>query len=399
MDITITKPSQPNSYTVLQVVPELETGGAEKTAIDVGRALVNAGHRSIVASGGGRMVDQLVQEGSTHIELPLQKRDPISLYRNSQAIGRIIQEHAVDLVHARSRAPAWSCLWASRRTGTPFVTTYHGAYNQSGRLKAYYNSVMARADVVIANSKWTGRLIASRNPFAASKIVPIARGTDFADFDRDAISEERVNALRTAWGLQDNTPVVVNLARLTHWKGQSVLIDAAAKAIQMDLDCTYILAGDEQGRTAYRAQLLEQIQTLGLEGRVKLVGHCDDPAAAMKLADLAVVASVEAEAFGRAAVEACALETPVIVTQIGAVEETILCPPDVEESSRTGWKVPPGDSKALADALVSAMGLEPEQRRQIGRNGRRYVTQAFSLRQMTDATLGVYQTVLSRDRS
>lgn len=384
--------------TVLQVVPELETGGAEKTAIDVGRALVKAGHRSIVASAGGRMVETLLAQGSEHITLPLQRRDPISLVRNSRSISSIIRAEAVGLVHARSRAPAWSCLWATRRTNTPFVTTYHGAYNQRSWFKAFYNSVMARADIVIANSNWTGRLIAERNPSAISKIVPIARGTDFADFDPGSIDPERVSALREKWRLDDRAPVVVNLARLTHWKGQPVLIDAAADALRRGLDCTFILAGDEQGRTTYRDGLVSQIRSLGVEDKVRLVGHCDDPAAAMKLAELAVVASTEAEAFGRAAVEACALETPVIVTQIGAVEETVLCPPDVAEADRTGWKVPPGDSKALSDALVGAMGLTPKQRQLIGQSGRRHVTSAFSLQQMTDKTLDVYRSLLNGDQ-
>ncbi|MEL6736288.1 MAG: glycosyltransferase, partial [Pseudomonadota bacterium] len=155
--------------------------------------------------------------------------------------------------------------------------------------------------------------------------------------------------------------------------------------------CQFILAGDEQGRTAYRAQLLTQIERLGLQGSVKLVGHCDDPAAAMKLADLAVVASVEAEAFGRAAVEASALETPVIVTKIGAVVETVLATPDVAEDKRTGWKVPPNDSAALARALLEALALKPDALASVGQNGRSYVMREFSLQQMIDKTLDVYQ--------
>ncbi|MEO0545766.1 MAG: glycosyltransferase family 4 protein [Pseudomonadota bacterium] len=369
----------------------METGGAEKTALDIGRALVEAGHRSIVTSAGGRMVDQLIAEGSEHITLPLQKRDPISLWRNSLAIGRLLRQHSIDVVHARSRAPAWSCLWAARRTNTPFVTTYHGAYNQRSWFKAFYNSSMARSDVVIANSHWTGRLVAKRNPFAAQKVVPIARGTDFSDFDPNAIGKQRIAALRTAWGIDGSRPVILNLARLTQWKGQSVLIDAAAQVIARGANCQFILAGDEQGRTAYRAQLLTQIERLGLQSSVKLVGHCDDPAAAMKLADLAVVASVEAEAFGRAAVEASALETPVIVTKIGAVVETVLATPDVTEAKRTGWKVPPSDSAALARALLEALALKPDALASVGQNGRSYVMREFSLQQMIDKTLDVYQ--------
>ncbi|MEM1040802.1 MAG: glycosyltransferase family 4 protein [Pseudomonadota bacterium] len=376
----------------------METGGAEKTALDIGRALVEAGHRSIVTSAGGRMVDQLIAEGSEHIALPLHNRDPISLWRNSRAIGALIRKHSIDLIHARSRAPAWSCLWAARRTNTPFVTTYHGAYNQRSWLKAFYNSAMARSDVVIANSHWTGRLVAERNPFAAQRIVPIARGTDFSDFDPNAISQERLAALRTGWGIDDHRPVILNLARLTHWKGQSVLIDAAAQVISQGTDCQFILAGDEQGRTAYRQHLLAQIKRLGLQSSVQLVGHCDDPAAAMKLADIAVVASVEAEAFGRAAVEASALETPVIVTKIGAVVETVLDVPDVAAAKRTGWKIPPNDSAALANALLEALALNPDALSNVGRNGRAYVMQEFSLQQMIDKTLNVYQSLIQPQR-
>lgn len=380
--------------TVLQIVPELHTGGAERTAVDVAARLVDEGWRAIVLSDGGQLVDELKATGAEHVDFPARTKNPWRMRRNASAIAAMVREEGVDLIHARSRAPAWSALWAARRTGRPFVTTYHGAYNQKSWLKGAYNSVMARGDVVIANSGYTADLIRARHPFAEGRIVTIHRGTDLAAFADPGIPE-RAMALRRQWGVPDGARVILQLARLTGWKGQAVVIDALAR-LASPPDCVAVLAGDAQGREDYVAGLRARVAELGLEGRVVLPGHCRDVPAAMEAADVVVVASIEPEAFGRAAVEAQAAGRPVIVSELGAVGETVATPPAVGDGDRTGWKVPPGDPAALARALASALELDVDARAALASRARAHVRTAFSLEAMTDRTMAVYRDLLER---
>ncbi len=386
------------SPTILQVVPGLETGGAERTAVDIGNAIVERGWTSLVASAGGRLVEQLEEGGSRHISLPLESKNPLTLWRNASGLERIILENDVDVVHARSRAPAWSALIAARRADTAFVTTYHGAYNQQNALKALYNSVMARGDTVIANSLWTADLIAGRHPWSRDRIVAIPRGTDFDEFDPSAVSPQRKEKLLSQWGLASDEArfLFVHLARLTGWKGQSVVTEAAAKLASEHPNAVFVLAGDAQGRGDYLEGLKSQIAGFGLQDRVLLPGHCSDPAAAMAVSGAVVVASIEAEAFGRAAVEAGALEKPVIVTRIGAVGDTVLATPDVDASQRTGWKVAPGDADELAKAMLDVMQLPETERQIIGQRARKRGIDHFSLQQMCEKTLRVYDQLLAQ---
>lgn len=386
--------------TVLQVIPTLETGGAERTTIDVAAAIVAAGGRALVATAGGRLVDELRATGAEPLLLPVQSKNPLTILANARRLAAICRAEAVDILHARSRAPAWSALLAARRAGIAFVTTYHGAYRQAGTLKALYNSSMTRADAIIANSAWTRELILAREPRAAGRVRVIHRGTDFAGFNRAAIAPDRIAALRAAWGVPADARLIVNLARVTRWKGQLELVDAVRRlAIAPRFaDVRLVLAGDAQGRDGYVAEVEAAIAAAGLADRARLVGHCADPAAAMATADVAVVASIEPEAFGRAAVEAQALETPVVVTDLGAVGETVIgaAPgardmPDAPDARFTGWKVAPGDSSAMADAIAAALDLAPAARAALGARARHHVTTRFSLAAMTGATLALYR--------
>lgn len=385
-----------HNRTVLQVIPALETGGAEQTAVDMAAAIVDAGGQAVVASAGGRLETALAARGARHETLPLDSKNPVVMALNVARLGRLIHRHGVDLVHARSRAPAWSALAAARRAGLPFVTTYHGAYAQTNPVKAFYNSVMARGDVVIANSHFTAGLIAGRHAAAEARIAVVHRGSDLDGFDPGRIDAERVANLRAAWALDNDRRLILNMARLTSWKGQTVLIDALKRLDQDGLSgWQAVLAGDDQGRSAYTKRLHAQIETLGLADRVRIVGHCDDVAAAMTLADIVAVASTEPEAFGRAAVEAQAAGTPVVVTDIGAVRETVLAPPECTEPERTGWRVAPNDARALADGLAAGLSLAEPARDALGARGRAHARAHFSLGAMTDKTLDIYRTLLS----
>lgn len=380
--------------TILQIIPELATGGAELSAIEIAAAVVRAGGRAIVLSEGGRMADRLAAVGGELVIFPAATKNPMKLLANATAIERIARKENVDLIHARSRAPAWSALIAARRAKLPFVTTYHGIYNEKGRAKRLYNSVMARGDIVIANSRYTADIVKKRYATPEERIRVIYRGVDLDAFDPAVVSAERVKNLRDKWGVTDEQRIVLHAARLTKWKGQGDVIAAAARIRDKVRDCVFILAGDAQGRDDYRQGLLDQISSVGLEDIVRLVGHVDDIPAAFAASHIAFVASNEPEAFGRAAAEAQAMACPVISTNIGAPPETVLAPPRVTANDRTGWLVAPGDIDDYESVLLEALSLGDAERAEIGARARRHVMEMFSTFKMQRLTLAVYDELL-----
>lgn len=373
--------------TVLQVIPSLETGGAERAVLDIAAALAGRGDRALVASAGGRLAAELAAVGGTLVPLPVGTKNPLHLPQVVRRLARLIPAEKVDIVHARSRAPAWAALLACRLTGAPFVTTFHGIYAERNAAKRFYNSVMARGDVVIANSRYTAQLVGERYRTPEERIVVIPRGIDVARFSRAAVGADRREALRSAWGIAEGERIVLNLARLTGWKGQKVLIEAAADPRLAGRDgVVVVLAGDDQGRVEYRRQLEEAVAKHDLTGRVRVAGHCDDAPAALALADVAVIASTEPEAFGRTAIEAAAMGVPVVAAALGATAETVSVMPHEE---RTGWLVPPNDAKALATAIAEALDLSPAERQALARRAREKALR-FTTGAMQEATLAAY---------
>ncbi len=360
--------------TILQIIPELETGGAERTTVDIAEALSAVGARAAVATEGGRLVGELQAKGGEWVPFPAASKNPAGMVWNAQKLAALIKREKVDLVHARSRAPAWVALAATRLTRTPFLTTYHGSYSGKSPPKVLYNSVMARGDVVIANSEYTAELIRAAHPFAAGRVRVIPRGADLAAFHPSAVEHNRVLELRERWKVGPHERIVLLAARLTGWKGQRVLIDAAR--IMKELD--------------------ERIAGHGLGEIVRRVGHVTDMPAAMMAAAAVAVPSTEPEAFGRVAVEAQAIGAPVVVSNLGAVPETVLAPPDHPPEARTGWRVPPGDAVALAEALTQALSLRPSSRDALARRARSHVEAHFSLEQMVEKTLDVYAALIER---
>lgn len=383
--------------TVLQIIPRLDAGGAERTTIDVAAALVEAGARALVASEGGRLASELQAVGGVLLPFPAATKNPFAMALNARKLARLMIAERVDIVHARSRAPAWVALGAARIVERPFVTTFHGAYSGKSALKLRYNSVMARGDKVIANSHFTAELIVKHYPWARDRVEVIHRGTDLRVFSPGQVDGARVARMRQAWGVAPHERVVLLAARLTGWKGQKVLIEAASRLRAEGLDdVRYVLAGDAQGRESYVRELDALIEQRGLKGVVLRVGHCTDMPAVLLAASVVAVPSTEPEAFGRSAVEAQAMGAPVVVSDIGAVPETVLAPPQVTADLRTGWRVPPGDAAALADALRGALALGATAREALARRARAHVEAHFSLGEMTRRTLDVYLGLLSR---
>lgn len=381
--------------TILQVIPELDAGGAERTAVDVATGLAAAGARALVASEGGRLVGELQMGGGEWVPFPARTKNPFRMALNVRRLARIAHEEGVALIHARSRAPAWVALGAARALGLPFVTTYHGSYAGRSAPKRLYNSVMARGDAVIANSAYTAGLIRQAYPEAAERIRTIQRGTDLHRFAPAAVEPERVDGLRRAWGVPSHQRIVLLAARLTPWKGHKVLIEAASLLRAAgQTDVAYVLAGDGQGREGYVRELDALVRARGLSDVVRRVGHCPDMPAAYSAASVVAVPSTEPEAFGRVAVEAQALGIPVVVSDLGAVPETVLAPPDQPAAARTGWRVPAGDPAALAEALATALSLGASAREAMAERARAHAERHFSLDVMVTATLDTYIALL-----
>lgn len=376
--------------TVLQVIPELEAGGAERTAVDIAGAIGAAGGKAIVVSQGGRLEGELISTGAELIKLPVASKNPLTILKNAGRLERIIRDRKVSVVHARSRAPAWSAYLAARAKRVPFVTTYHGAYKASNPFKKLYNSIMAAGDFVIANSQYTADQIAAAYKMRKTKLVVIPRGTDFSAFDREKAAPERVAAMKAGWGLPArHGPVLLLPGRLTRWKGQLLLIEALRLLEEEGRShgAVIVLAGDAQGRDEYQDEIERARDAAGLTDRVVVAGHVEDMPAAYAASDLVISASVEPEAFGRIAVEASAMGVPVIAADHGGARETVITEP---ENARTGWRFEPGNARALADAIVAALEMPASERTAIGIAAAAYVRRRFSVQAMCRATLQVY---------
>ena len=380
----------PGPPVILQVLPSLQAGGVERGTIEIARAIVAAGGVALVASAGGRMVPQLERAGATHLALDLMTKDPLSIWLNAGRLARLIRRHRVDLVHARSRGPAWSARIASRRTGTAFVTTWHGVYREGGPLKRRYNAVMASGDRVIAISRYVAGRIAGPYRVGPDRLRTIPRGADTAAFDPEAVRGDRIHGLARQWSLPDGAAVIVLPARVTAWKGHALLLDALARLSAEDpaLDWVCVLVGPSAGgRGSFGDALLAQAGRLGLGTRLRFAGHCADMAAAYGLADIVAVPSLQPEPFGRAVVEAQAMRRVVLAAAHGAALETV-------EHGVTGYLFPPGDAAALASLLRLALALSAEQRDWLGANARASVLAGYTTAAMQAATLDVYDELL-----
>ncbi len=379
--------------TVLQVIPAMRSGGAELGCLQVAEALAAAGHRALVISEGGRMVDDLVRVGAEHITASVATKNPARIWLNARMLARLIAREHVDVVHARSRAPAWSAWLAAKRAGIPFVTTYHSGYTEASALKRAYNAVMVKGARVIAVSQWIADLIASRYGTPRAKIAVIHRVVDLERFDPAAVSEERRAALRRAWGVASDTPIILLPGRVTRRKGHDVLLRAAA-LIKDDLAFTIVCAGDDQAGSSYRAEMDRLVAQLGLADRVEFVGHVTDMPAAYALATASVSAATSPEGFQRAMLESQAMGVPVAVSDEGPGVEVVRAAARCGEGEATGFNFASGDAQALAAALRTILSMSDAERRAMGARGRAWVASAYGRDTLTRATLALYQDVV-----
>ncbi|MDE1901146.1 MAG: glycosyltransferase [Alphaproteobacteria bacterium] len=369
---------------VLQVLPALHNGGVERGTVETAAALTAAGFRAVVASAGGPMAHEIEQAGGTHITLPLASKNPLTIIANIKRLRRVITRHKIDIVHARSRAPAWSAFFAARQTGVPFVTTFHSAYGAGSAIKRLYNSAMARGLRVIAISNFVADYAERTYGIARTIMHVIPRGVDISVFDREKVAPQRTEALRRAWNIAGDMPVILCPGRLTRWKGQSVLIDALAELHRRDFICVIVGNGKD---TPYGRELASSIRRHGLERNVMIVDTCRDMPAAYKLASLVVVPSTRPEGFGRTVIEAQAMGAPVIATDHGGARETVI--PD-----KTGWLAIPGDADSLARLIDLALNQTETQKQEMAARAIAHIRANFTTATMTAQTLAVYRGLL-----
>lgn len=384
--------------TILHLNPSLHAGGAEVSILDAAAAIVAAGGKSIVACGPGRLVSQLESSGATWIPFPADTKNPITITRNVTRLVHLVRDNKVDLIHAHSRAPGWSAYWANQQLKLPFVTSYHGIYGSKGPWKRWYNSVMARGDVVIANSQYTLAHIVTQYPESRDRIKIVYPGTDIEQFNLARVSKARISAVAQTMNIDSTARIVLLPGRITGIKGQRLLIEAAAIVkSRSEANIQFVMMGEAGEKKKHLASLNQLIADLDLEKSCFFVPHNQDMPAALALADLVVMPTLRPEAFGRTVAEASAMERMVVGTDFGAPRETILAPPELDDSKLTGWRFPRGDARALADIISHALTLDVAECKKIGKRGRRHIKDNFSLSNSNVAMIALYNQLLNVD--
>jgi glycosyltransferase involved in cell wall biosynthesis len=373
---------------VLLVVPALGEGGAERGTLDLARFMAEHGWTPLVASSGGRGESELRRLGITTFRMPLHRKNPLEMRANVGRLQRLAQAHGVQLIHAHSRAGAWSACYAARWCKLPFVTTLHGVHRAGGFLKHRYNAIMTKGDRVIAVSEHVAQHARERYGVAADRLRVIYPGIDIDAFAIGSIERSRLDRLARQWQVPERMKIVMLPGRITQIKGHLLLLEAIAQMVRRNVTC--LLVGNGDRRSAYRREIERQIGARDLANVVRLVGGCSDMPAALALADVVVVPSSGPEAFGRVSVEAQALGRPVVATDVGGLGETLM-------PASTGWLVPPDDPVALARALELALDMPDDARARLALRARRWVERRFTVERMAESTMALYHELLGAD--
>ena len=374
---------------VLQVLPELETGGVETGTIEIASALQEKGIKNFVASQGGRMVYELEKIGVDHLSLPLKSKNYFIMKKNAKLLADYIRKNHINIVHARSRAPAWSAYWAAKETGAHFVTTFHGTYGLGPwGIKKFYNKIMTYGERVIVISNHIKEHILKNYPqTSADKLRLIHRCADIERFSPEAVTQARLIKKIEEYNIADDKPVLLLPGRITRWKGQHILIHALHLMKNQNYYC--IIAGDSQGRQEYLEYLKKLAHKYKLEGRIGFFGRYTDAPALMMNATVILSTAIEPEAFGRISVEGQAMGKIVVASNIGGTLDTII-------DGKTGKLYQYDNPQALADALDWALSLSPEEAKKISQAGIKNVKEHFTKQIMCDKTIEVYREVVNQ---
>ncbi len=374
---------------VLQVIPKLGYGGAETGCYDIAHYLSENNCKSFIVTSGGELLKFVDKNKVTVYRLPVQSKNPLLILINAIILVGIILVNNVSLVHARSRAPAWSCLLATKITGRKFVTTFHGTYNFKSNLKKFYNSVMLRADLVIAGSNFIFSHI--KNNYSKyindkKKLMVIFRGINVDYFDSSTKIENDEKKLLNKWDIEKDKKIILLPGRLTYWKGQEVFIEAINLVnIELGYEAFYaVILGSDQGRDLYKKKLIRLSEQYRLSNQIRFINHCKDMALAYKVSDIIVSASTEPEAFGRVSVEAQSMEKPIISSDIGGSNETII-------DDKTGFLYKAGSAKSLSEKILKVLNLDETLLKSMGIEGRKNIIQRFNVEKMCFSTYSEYK--------
>ena len=385
MSLTKNNTQKYHTKTILQVVPALVSGGVERGTLEIANKIAHSGYNSIVISSGGPLVERLTAEGSLHIDINVASKNPFTIWINAKRIASIIKDYRVDIIHARSRAPAWSCYLAARWTNITLITTFHGVYNFKYFAKKLYNSIMTRGDKVIAVSNFVKEHIIKNYDADDNKITVIHRGVDQNHFAQQNVSEEDQKRFKKKYNVPQNIPVLLLPARMTRWKGQAMLVEALNKIKHLNFYC--IMAGDLGKHFSYVQEVKEQVAKYKLQSKVQLFGVEPNMRNLYAISDIVLSTSIEPEAFGRTVIEAQAMEKIVIATKIGGPIETV-------ENGQTGFLVTPGDADDLAQKIEYAISiLGTQDAKFITSCARKHVSDDFSLDRMLSKIMSTYDEV------
>ena len=374
---------------VLQVLPELNQGGVELGTIQIAEALTNKGYKNYVTSQGGRMDHQLDRLGVKHIKLPLKSKNPIKILINAYKLTKIIKEEGINIVHARSRAPAWSAYIAAKKAKVTYLTTFHGTYGLGPmRIKRIYNRIMTLGEKIIVISSHIKNHVMKHYNIPEEKLVFIHRCVDVEKFNPDTISHERQKTMIEQYDIPTDKQIILLIGRLTRWKGQELLIDALAK-IKNRNDFHCIFTGDDQGRTEYSQGLIQKIKDNEMNTMFTFIKHTDDVPALMKVCDIVVSASIEPEAFGRIAAEGEAMGKIVIASNIGGSLDNI-------KDKITGRHFASGNAEDLSQKISWALDLTAHERQEFSKNAQNYVKENFTKQIMCDKTIKLYQELVNK---
>ena len=382
-----------NKIKVLQVIPRLDFGGAETGCYDLAHFLSEKDCKSYIITGGGKLIKFIKKDKVNLFRLPVHSKNPIVIFFNTILITLIILFYNINIVHARSRAPAWSCLIATKITRRKFVTTFHGTYNFSNNLKRFYNSVMVRADLVIAGSNFIFSHINQNYEKyitkGKKKLLVIFRGINTDYFDGRKISKSKTDKFYKDWNIDKNKFIILLPGRLTNWKGQKIFIEALNLLNLKENYKPYlgIILGNDQGRNVYKKQLARLVEQHRLNNQVLFIDECSEMPIPYKISNLVISASIEPEAFGRVSVEAQSMSKPIIATDLGGSQETII-------NEKTGLLIKPGAPNILADTIYKLMNADDRMIETMGSEGRKNVLKKFDVEKMCNSTFTEYKKLI-----
>lgn len=368
---------------ILQVLPELESGGVERGAVDVAKATIESGNKSFVCSNGGKLVERLEKLGAKHFKLPVHSKNPITMILNVFRIKKIIQENNIDILHARSRAPAWSCYFAAKLTKVKFVTTFHGAYESSHTLKRLYNSVMLKSDKIIAVSNFILKHIETRYRKSSENIEVIHRGVDLDSFSSSAVTKARINEMKKSLGVELKGTVIIFPARVTRIKGHLFFLNALKYLKKRNLTCI-IVGNVSEKHIEYLQEIEDTIKNYGLAEKVFIRPAVTDMPALYSISDIVVSTSSTPEAFGRIIIEAQAMDKIIIASRLGA-------PVEIIDDGVTGFLVSHTDPSEMLDVLQKVMDMSDQEKQKIIKAAKARLIKEFSLKQMCDKTIALYK--------